>query len=122
MIKDMLSPAPLSDPDVKAMYGDNAPAYLPGLMFFEGCRGIIRDIQDIQADETNPNDCATQPHEITHTVDGIRYYCVSRTLRAERPVSGGEADDIDELDVIDDYESFMCGGDADASYLNFGGF
>lgn len=121
MIKDMLSPMPLHDPEVKEMYGAGAPTTLPGLMFFDNCKGIIKDIQDIQADETNPNDCATQPHEITHTVDGIRYYCVSRTLRAERPVLGLDDIDPDELDTESDYESFMCGGDADASYLSFGG-
>ena len=28
----------------------------------------IEDLRDIQADETNPNDCAREPHDVTHRV------------------------------------------------------
>ena len=50
----------------------------PGLIFFDTCREIIRDLQAIQADDLNPNDCAREPHDITHAVDALRYFCVSR--------------------------------------------
>ena len=55
----------------------------PMLMFFKSCRNTIEDLRDIQADETNPNDCAREPHDVTHRVDAVRYYCISRTLAAE---------------------------------------
>ena len=33
----------------------------------------------IQRDEKNPNDCAKQPHELTHGPDAIRGFCIERT-------------------------------------------
>ena len=32
----------------------------------------------IQHDERNPNDCANEPHELTHICDALRYFCVGR--------------------------------------------
>ena len=86
MMKEALAPRPLRDPYVQAMFrreDGTVPDKLPGLMFFDVCKEVIGDIQDIQADEKNPNDCAKDPHEVTHTVDGVRYYCISRVLPAQ---------------------------------------
>lgn len=118
MMKDMMSKVALKDPAVRAYYGDKAPKELPALMFFECCKGVIGDLQDIQADEKNPNDCATTPHEITHSVDGVRYYCIMRTMPAERYVAQSEYDDFEEEGVMD-YSSYMCGGEVDASYFSY---
>ncbi|MCL2409446.1 MAG: phage terminase large subunit [Oscillospiraceae bacterium] len=52
----------------------------PGLVIFKGCRELTRALQTIQADEKNPSDCATQPHDITHAVDALRYFCISREV------------------------------------------
>jgi phage terminase large subunit len=116
MIKDLLAPIPVNDPYVKRLYPDRKE--LPGLMFFSCCKEVIGDLQDIQADEDNPNDCAKEPHEITHTVDGIRYYAVSRTMKAELPEA--PKDNFQDAKA-EEYQSFMCGGEADESYLSFGG-
>ena len=75
---------------VKEMLMDSGGA--PGLMFFDTCRELIRDIQAIQADELNPNDCAREPHDVTHTVDALRYFCVSRIPMADTPARGGRDD------------------------------
>ena len=117
MMKDMLSPMPLSDPYVKEQLGGaSAPKMLPGLLFFDVCRGVVGDMQDIQADEDNPNDCATEPHEITHTVDGVRYFAVMRSLRAQSQTDAQSwAEDEDE--GMADYDEYMCGGEADAGYI-----
>ena len=116
VMKVMMSPAPLNDPYVKALY-DTPPATLPMLMFFDDVGRVISDIKSIQADEKNPNDCAKDPHEITHTVDGVRYFCVNRALPAEAPEEPEEEDDVD---VMEDYDTFMTGGEITASYMNFG--
>jgi len=89
----------------------------PGLMVFKSCRELINDISSIQADEDNPDDCAKEPHEITHTVDSLRYYCISRTLPAERPEpeAAGYEDEGEE-----GYEDFMTGGELSSGYLAFG--
>ena len=49
------------------------------LRFFNTCRNILRTLPMIQRDEKNPNDCAKQPHEITHGPDAIRGFCIERT-------------------------------------------
>ena len=117
MIKDMLSPIPLTDPFVKGLFPPGkAPERLPGLMFFDNLNRVIADLRDIQADENNPNDCAKKPHEITHTVDGIRYFCVSRVLAAEAG-AGKAALPQDEDEDEESYDSFMTGGEITGEYL-----
>ena len=116
VMKVMMSPAPLNDPYVKALY-DKPPATLPMLMFFDDVGRVISDIKSIQADEKNPNDCAKDPHEITHTVDACRYFCVNRTIRAEAPA---EEEEEDEFESVEDYDSFMTGGEITPAYMNFG--
>ena len=107
LVKEMLAPLPLTDPFVKSLWPEGqAPAALPGLMFFEGCKTVMGDLRDIQADELNPNDCAKQPHEVTHTVDAVRYFCVSRSLSAERPAEA----ETEEEEEGEDYEAYMTGG------------
>ena len=50
---------------------------LPKLRVFNTCREFIDDIQAIQADDKNPNDCAVEPHDITHICDACRYFCMA---------------------------------------------
>lgn len=117
LIKDMLAPIPLTDPFVKGLFPEGtAPDKLPGLMFFDTVGQAFSDLKDIQADEKNPNDCAKTPHEITHTVDGIRYFCVSRVLAAEAIADRLQQED-DEDDTLTDYESYMTGGEIPEGYL-----
>ena len=56
----------------------------PKLIVFNTCREYIDDVQAIQASDKDPNDCATEPHEITHLNDAVRYFCISRATAAER--------------------------------------
>lgn len=88
----------------------------PELMVFNTCRQLIDDIQAIQADEKNPNDCAKQPHDITHSVDGLRYFCVSRKMITE--LQGDEADEFEDEDK-EDYDDVMTGGEISASYMSY---
>ena len=131
LIKEALAPKPLNDPYVRAVFQNEAgesPKTLPGMMFFERtCRGVIGDLQDIQADENNPDDCAKDPHEITHTVDGVRYYAISRVLPAQieeragrKKISLLDVLDYDEEETGQDYAAFMCGGEVTPSYLGAG--
>lgn len=113
MMKDAMSLRPVTDPYVKQMFPGRDR--MPGFMVFKTCKELISDVQDIQADENNPDDCAKQPHEVTHTVDAARYFCVSRTLKAE-PISLPE---IEEDDEDSDYDEFMCGGAVPAAYVNY---
>ena len=92
--------------------GDGKPEF----MVFNTCRQLIDDIQAIQADEKNPNDCAKQPHDITHSVDGIRYFCVSRKMITE--LQGEEPDEFEDEDK-EDYDEVMTGGEISESYMSY---
>lgn len=87
-----------------------------GLLVTKDCKGLIRNIRLIQHDEKNPSDCATEPHSITHVCDALRYYCITRTLGAERVI-----DEVWDEDEGMDYDSQMTGGEMDESYLAYGG-
>lgn len=45
----------------------------PKLRIFSTCRKLIHDIPLLQHDDHNPNDAATEPHDITHAPDALRY-------------------------------------------------
>lgn len=100
---------------VKEFMKDSADGK-PGLMFFRNCKGIIEDIQAIQADEKNPNDCAKEPHDVTHSNDAIRYFCVSRSLPGEPEKAVAEEPDDEPAE---DYENTMTGGAATAGYIGY---
>lgn len=86
----------------------------PSLLFFDNCKEIISDLQAIQSDERNPNDCAKEPHDITHTVDGLRYFCISRTLPTE------VREQVEEPDIeLEDYDESMTGGEVSISYIAY---
>lgn len=117
VMKDMMQPLPLKDPYVRSLFKEGeAPDTLPGLMFFSSVPKVISDISAIQADDKNPNDCAKQPHEITHTVDATRYYCINRVLVPEEEKPAAVEDDEYEKE---DYEHYMCGEEITDLYMNY---
>ena len=117
MMKDMMAPLPLKDPFVRGLFPEGkAPETLPGLMFFDSIEKAVSDIGAIQADDKNPNDCAKTPHEITHTVDGARYFCISRVVLTEAIKAAAEEDEFDD-DNEQEYEAYMCGGVISTGYL-----
>ena len=116
LMLEMMAPIPLTDPTVKALWPEGkAPKELPGLMFFDNLNKVISDIESIQADDKNPNDCAKQPHEITHTVDGCRYFAVSRVQAAM--AKKAEEDSYWDEETGEDYETALCGGEPTAAYI-----
>ena len=50
------------------------------LKIFSSCRNLIRCLSTIKTDERDCNDVATEPHELTHLPDSLRYWCVMHTL------------------------------------------
>lgn len=94
------------------------PGDKPGLLVSRECVGLVENIKLIQHDPKKPSDCATEPHEITHICDALRYFCVTRTLSAEAENRGN---DLVELVHGTDYDESMTGEDLDESYLMYGG-
>ena len=91
----------------------------PSLMFFETCRQTLDDLRDIQADEQNPNDCAREPHEVTHRVDAVRYYAISRTVAAELHETRRRSAIAPDAGDGEAYDDFMTGRGVDDSYLGY---
>ena len=91
----------------------------PSLRFLETWRRTLDDLRDIQADEQNPNDCAREPHEVTHRVDAVRYYAISRTVAAElHETRRRSAIDPDAGDG-EAYDDFLTGRRVADSYLGY---
>lgn len=57
----------------------------PMLQIFSNCENLIRTLPLLQHDAHNPNDCATEPHEITHAPDALRYLLAGRPVRTRLP-------------------------------------
>ena len=48
----------------------------PRLHIFSTCRELIRCLPSLTIDPKKPSDCLTEPHEITHAPDALRYFAV----------------------------------------------
>lgn len=59
-------------------YGQKAAA----LQIFQNCHNLIRCFPQAQYDQKNPNDVAKEPHEITHSLDAMRYFVAGRPTPA----------------------------------------
>lgn len=61
----------------------------PKLYIFADCPKLIRNLPLLMRDEKKPDDCMTEPHDITHLPDALRYLTVywvkSATLPEARP-------------------------------------
>jgi len=55
----------------------------PRMVFFNTCNYITKNLPLLQSDRHNPKDVAKEPHDITHTPDALRAWCVSRQLGTE---------------------------------------
>lgn len=65
---------------------DGAGNVRPRLRVFSTCRELIRCIPQLQYAKTgDPSDVATQPHEITHAPDALRYLLDGRPRPGEKP-------------------------------------
>lgn len=124
IMRDMMTAMPLNDPYVKSLFPDGkAPEAMPAVMFFDDLEKVIEDIESIQADEKNPNDCAKDPHDVTHTVDACRYFLINRSMRAEKPQKKRKVHPLEFLsadteDSGDDYEDYLCGGEITVGYMS----
>lgn len=90
----------------------------PEILISSDCTALIENLPALMHDDKNPSDCATEPHEITHITDALRYMCVTRKLT---PVVQSVQDAEEDDDKREDYESAMTGGGVDESYLEYGG-
>jgi len=55
------------------------------LKIFRNVEHLIKYLPQVQIDEKNPSDVATEPHYLTHICDALRYFCVNFTNPATEP-------------------------------------
>ena len=53
------------------------------LKIFNNCTELIECLPALQRDKKRPTDCMTEPHEITHLPDALRYFCLQYVYPAE---------------------------------------
>lgn len=63
-------------------YSDENGNRSADLRFFNNCRDIIRCLPLLLYDKNKSGDVSTEPHSITHAPDALRYFAVSRPVRA----------------------------------------
>ena len=122
VMKSLLEPIPLHDEYVIKKLGgkSRAPKELPALMFFDTIGQALEDIQAIQHDENNPNDCAKNPHDVTHTVDGIRYFAISRQMVSDVPQVKRVRDPFfEEEEESDNPCAYLTGGEITEAYIGY---
>lgn len=59
-------------------YDDEQGIKTASLVIFSNCVNLIRCLPQLQRDERDSNDVATEPHELTHGPDAIRYFVAGR--------------------------------------------
>ena len=84
-----------------------------GLRIFRSCRGLIDDLEALQADDADPNDAATEPHAVTHRPDALHYLVQGRPQAAALP----EPEDEDGGATA--YDDAMRGGVPGRQYVQF---
>ena len=83
--------------------GEGAERYAALRIFRGCCPNLVRCLPLVQIDEKNPNDVANEPHELTHSVDAIRYFCAGRPLPTERAKTEEEEWEEGELSEFLEY-------------------
>lgn len=53
------------------------------LVIFDNCVELIKCLPALQVDPKKPTDCSTEPHDITHAPDALRYFAVFYTRPSE---------------------------------------
>ncbi len=66
-------------------YKDEQGVNTASLVIFNNCTNLIRTLAQVQKDDKDPNDVATEPHELTHAPDAIRYFIAGRPTPFEKP-------------------------------------
>lgn len=74
-VKEWLKPYPNPDED---------GGMTANLQIFRSCSNLIRCLPAVQYSDKNPNDVSTEPHELTHSVDAVRYFIAGRPTPFQR--------------------------------------
>lgn len=74
------------------------------LKIFANCVNLTRTLSAIARDKRNPNDCAREPHELTHAPDALRYLIMGRPV----PQLPQDRSMLREYEEAEDLLNFGC--------------
>lgn len=77
-VKEWIHPYKTRNEQTGELYTDSR------LKIFSNCVNLIRCLPELQHDEKKVNDCAIEPHEITHIPDALRYFATMHTDKAKK--------------------------------------
>ncbi len=66
------------------VYTDEQGGRTAKLRIGTNCLELLKTLPAIQRDAKNPNDCANEPHELTHSPDALRYLVAGRPWAAKQ--------------------------------------
>ncbi len=69
------------------LYTDEQGQLNSKLKIFNNCTNLIRTLPAVIHDEKNPNDVATEPHELTHMPDALRGFCIMYQTPATKKIT-----------------------------------
>lgn len=82
------------------------------LKIFRTCPNLIRCFQQILIDEKHPEDCSDDNHELTHSLDAIRYFAIW-WIRTPTEINRTETNrEPWAKDLLDDYDNASTEGKA----------
>ena len=90
-MKELLKPYDIRDQET------GLPKTTSKLKIFDTLKSLRKHLRVIQTDEKNPNVYATEPHDITHNIDALRYFCINRYKPNEKK----------KKRTYNEYESFV---------------
>lgn len=79
------------------------PIKVAKMQIYSTCRNLIRCIPLLQYDDKKNNDCSTEPHEITHGPDALRYFAIYWVSAPPKEVLPRTAKFKWTEDMLDDY-------------------
>ena len=77
-------------------YKDEQGIMTANLVITKNCVNLIRCLPQLQCDDRNPNDTASEPHEITHGPDAIRGFVCGRPYPVREPISCLHRNKVDQ--------------------------
>ena len=93
-------------------YDDEQGIKTASLVITKNCTNLIRTLPQLQSDERDPNDVSSEPHELTHGPDAIRYFIAGRP-KPNTPQKKKKRDDFYDREPKDTME-------LSDSYINMG--
>lgn len=92
------------------------PIKTADIKIFSNCTNLIRTLPQLQHDESDPNDVANEPHELTHAPDALRGFCTMKHAPSSIPKKENEEEHIDKYKAM---VKSVAGSRADKSYINY---